>query len=118
VKKYLILITFFLISPSISFASGYLTPYGQGVIIQKYTMHGDGGMTLWVSGISNPDNCTDINLVHIKPTAPGYNGMISAAMAAYASGKKIGFWSNGCDVIPFWGGTATKPIVHTLWVTD
>jgi len=107
-----------LIVPSLSFASGYLTPYGQGVTIQKYTMHGDGGMTLWVSGISNPDNCTDTNLVHIKSTMPGYNGMVSAAMAAYASGKKIGLWSNGCEVIPFWGGSATKPIIHTLWVTD
>ena len=97
---------------------GYLTPYGTGVTIEKYTMHSNGGMTLWVSGLDNPDNCGDTSLVHLRGTLSGHKLMASAVMAAYASGKKIGLWSTGCATIPFWGGTTTRPIIHTLWVTD
>jgi hypothetical protein len=101
-----------------AFAAGYLTPYGTGVVIQKMTMHGNNGVTLWVAGITNPDSCGDSGLVHLKGDLPGHNLMVSAAMAAYHSGKKVGLWSTGCEIIPFWGGTVTRPIIHTLWITD
>lgn len=102
----------------LAISSGYLTPYGTGITIAKYTMHNNGGMTLWVSGLNNPDNCGDTNLVHLKGDLPGHKQMVSAAMAAHAADKKIGLWSSGCSTIPFWGGTVTRPIIHTLWVTD
>lgn len=50
--------------------SGYLVPLGQGITVQKYHMHGRGGMTLWVSGISNPDNCSGTDKVHIRADLP------------------------------------------------
>lgn len=115
-KKYLILFALFFVHPI--WASGYLTPYGTGVKVNKITVHGGGGATLWVSGISNPDECGDTGLVHIKGDLPGQATMISTVLTAYSSGKKIGLWSNGCEVIPFWGGTTTRPLVHTLWITD
>ncbi len=102
-----------LLSQSV-FASGYLTPLGSGVTIQKFLMHGNGGMTLWVSGVTNPDNCGDTGLVHLKGDLPGHRNMVSAAMTAYAAGKKIGLWSAGCEFIPFWGGSTTRPIISTL----
>ena len=75
-------------------------------------------MTLWVSGLDNPDGCGDTTLVHIKSTLDGYKEMAASAMMAYASGQKIGLWSTGCETLPFWGGTVTRPIIHTLWITD
>ncbi len=116
-KSFIIYILMMFFSP-LAISSGYLTPYGTGVTIEKYTVHANGGMTLWVSGLDNPDNCGDTRRAHLRGVLPGHKQMMSAAMAGYASGKKIGLWSRGCDIIPFWGGTATRPIIDTLWVTD
>lgn len=99
-------------------SSGYLTPLGQGITISKYFIHSGGGMTLWVSGISNPDNCGSANKVHLKGDLSGHDKMVAAVMAAYASGMKVGLWSSGCSSLPFWGGTVTYPIVSNLWVTN
>ena len=107
-----------LLVSSFVFGSGYLIPNGAGVKINKITMHGNGGATLWVSGLSNPDNCGDVKLAHLKGDLPGHSNMVSTALTAYASGKKIGLWSTGCEIIPFWGGTVTRPIIHTLWITE
>jgi hypothetical protein len=115
-KKYFMLVFCLLCQPTL--AAGYLTPNGTGVTINKMTMHANGGVTLWVSGVTNADNCGDSTLVHLKGDLPGHNHMVSAAMAAYLSGKKVGLWSTGCDIIPFWGGTTTRPIIHTLWITE
>lgn len=119
-EKYLYLIVpmLILLGTQGAHGSGYLVPLGQGITVQKYHMHGGGGMTLWVSGINNPDNCTGTDKVHIRGNLTGYNQMAAAVMAAYISGKKIGLWSTGCSVIPFWGGATTYPIINDLWVTD
>lgn len=99
-------------------ASGFLTNLGTGVSVTKYLMHSAGGMTLWVSGISNPDGCSGADRVHLKGDLPGHDKMVAAVLAASASGRKVGFWSTGCAIIPFWGGTQTVPIVSDLWVVD
>ena len=99
-------------------AGGYLTPYGTGVTVAKYHVHGEGGITLWVSGLNNPDSCADTTLVHIPPTLPGYKTMVAAVMTAQATGKKVGLYSSNCSRIPFWGGTITYPIISNAWVTD
>ncbi len=100
-------------------ASGYLTNLGQGVDILKVHAHQNGAITLWVhsSDISNPDNCGRTDKVHIKAEG-GYQTLVSVVMTAYASKKKIGLWSPGCEIIPFWGGTKTFPIANNLWITD
>lgn len=103
-------------------AAGYLTPLGQGIEVTSYMVnngvHGGGsvGLTLWVSGISNPDSCGSIDKVHIKRTTVNYSEMVAAVISAITSGRKIGFHSTGCETIPFWGGTTTYPIVSDLWI--
>ncbi len=117
--KIYITIILLLIS-NLASASGYLTPKDMtGVTINKITMHGNGGATLWVSGLLNPDECGDVTLAHLKGDLTGHDNMVATALTAYASGKKIGLWSaTGCEIIPFWGGSVTRPIIHTLWITD
>jgi hypothetical protein len=101
-------------------ASGYLVPLGQGVEIKKVHAHRYGGITLWVdaSQLSNPDFCDRLDKVHIKDDLPGYQTMVTMIMTAYTSKKKVGLWSSGCEIIPFWGGTKTSPIAVDLWITD
>lgn len=99
-------------------ASGYLTSYSEGVFITRYHLHGGGGMTLFVSGIANPDGCSGTSLVHIPPSLPGYKEMVAAVVSAVAMGKRVGLWSTGCSLLPFWGGSATYPVVNDLWVMD
>src|SRR5688572_13684616 len=108
--------------PQQSGASGYLTSLGQGIEVTSYMINNgisgssNAGLTIWVSGISNPDSCGDTDKVHIKRSTTNYSEMVAAVISAIASGKKIGFYSLGCEVIPFWGGTTTYPIVSDLWV--
>jgi hypothetical protein len=105
-------------------AAGYLTALRTGVAVTDYMVNNNtgpgtvGGLTIWVSGISNPDGCTGTDKVHIKNSANGYKEMVAAVMSAVAQGKKIGFHSSGCELLPFWGGTTTYPIVSDLWIVD
>jgi hypothetical protein len=110
-----------LVSPVIG--AGYLNSMGTGVTPTGYMMNNlgginDHGMTIFLAGISNPDGCNATDRVHIRSTAVGYKEMVAAVMAAKAMGKKIGFYSSGCQPIPFWGGSTTYPIVSDLWVVD
>lgn len=104
--------------PQAAQGSGYLTPYSEGISVTRYHMHGGGGMTVIVSGISNPDGCGGTTLVHIPSTLSGYKEMVAAVMTAIATGKKIGLWSTGCSLLPFWGGGITYPVVNDVWVMD
>lgn len=108
-----------------TYASGYLTPMGQGVVLSSYVINNSvppglsTGMTLVVSGaIANPDACGATDKIHIPGTVPNYSALVAAVMAASAAGQSIGFWSSGCAVIPFWGGAVTYPQVWTLWVVQ
>jgi hypothetical protein len=105
-------------------ASGYLTPLRAGIEVTDYMVNNNtgsgniGGLTIWVSGISNPDGCTGTDKVHIKNSATGYKEMVAAVLSAVALGKKIGFHSSGCEGLPFWGGTLTYPMVSDLWIVN
>ncbi|PHR54845.1 MAG: hypothetical protein COA47_14870 [Robiginitomaculum sp.] len=119
IMKKILLVILISILPAHAFAfSGYLTPLAEGVSINKYLLHRSGEMTIWVTNtsISNPDNCTNTDRVHIRASLAGSQNMIAAVMTAYASGQKVGFHSSGCSVIPFWGGTQTVPIISEIWV--
>jgi hypothetical protein len=61
-------------------ASGYLTPYSEGVFITRYHLHGGGGMTITVSGIANPDGCGGNSLVHIPSSLVGYKEMVATVL--------------------------------------
>lgn len=76
-------------------------------------------MTVWVSGIDNPDDCARTDIVHLKGDLLGHDRMVAAVLAASTSGKKVGFHSSGCEIIPFWGGAGgSVPVVHNLWVVE
>ena len=102
---------------------GYLTNYGQGVEILNLHIHNKGGVTLIVNGSEIRENsCDSSSKIHIKPETPGYDAMLSTVLAAYMANKKVGFWSyysngkNNCEVLPFWGGSVSYPIVYDLWM--
>ena len=106
---------------STTFAYGYLTGIaGGGVTIDRYFVHNGGGVSLILNEDLpfNPDGCGKANHVFIKGDKPGHELMVSAALAAFASGKKIGLHGYGCEIIPFWGGSVTRPTVSELWVFD
>ncbi|MCL1126201.1 hypothetical protein [Shewanella surugensis] len=99
-------------------AAGYLTSLGnpEATITSVFT-HAEGHVTLIVSGVTlNPDECGDLGRVHIQADLPGHKNLVSAALTAFASGKKVGFYTTGCEVIPFWGGTSTRPVINSLWI--
>lgn len=116
-KIFVVALTMF---SSITFASGYLVKLGEGVEISKVHAHSAGGLTLWVdaSKLMNPDSCSYLNKVNIQSSQAGYDAMVTVIMTAYTTKKKIGFWSSGCQVLPFWGGTQTFPVVTNIWITD
>jgi hypothetical protein len=120
---FLIVLGLFLLTHE-SMAGGYLTPLRTGVDVTDYMVNNNtgsgtlGGITIWVSGISNPDGCTGTDKVHIKNNAPDYKEMVAAVLSAVAMGKKIGFHATGCELLPFWGGATTYPIVSDLWVVN
>jgi hypothetical protein len=106
---------------TVASASGYLTPLAQGITVNGYMMNNSTGgaastgMTIWVSGISNPDSCGGTDKVFIPSSVANYSALVAAVISAFTAGQHIGFWSSGCDLMPFWGGTTTYPYVVTLW---
>lgn len=115
-KKTLLLLTL-LLNTAFAHAGGYVTSlYSGGVKIKAYLVHNDGGMTIYqVQGdLKNPDACAKGNLLYIPAKAPGSKQMISAVMAAVASGKSVGFYSRKCTSVPHWGLTGLE--IHNLWV--
>ena len=115
-KKTLLLITL-LLNTAFAHAGGYVTGlYSGGVKIKAYLVHNDGGMTIYqVQGVlKNPDACANGNLLYIPATAPGSKQMVSAVMAAVASGKSVGFYSQKCVSVPHWGLTGLE--IRNLWV--
>jgi len=107
-------------------AGGYLTAFGTGVPVTDYMVNnnvGYGGTSIGLTifnpaTVSNPDGCGSTSYLHIKSSAPGYKEMVAAVMSAAAAGKKIGFHSTGCELLPFFGGTTTYPIISDLWVVN
>jgi|GEM_PF-2141517 len=103
-----------------SFSQGYITPLGQGIEVLKIHGHRDGGITVWVdsSSVQNPDNCGGVDRLHIPSNLQGYDTMVTLVTTAFTANKKIGFWSSGCDNIPFWGSVRTYPIIKDVWLTN
>ncbi len=100
-------------------AAGYLTSLSDGIIVTEYFLYGSGAITLFTSGLSNPDGCTTTARVHIPSNTAGLEGMKAAIMTAVETGKKIGFYSTGCDTIPFWGASAgSGPHISHIWIRE
>ena len=119
-KKFVVISALFITS-GVVLSYGYLTNLydkNGGVTIKQYFVHHNGGVSLILNENlpHNPDNCNVTNHVFIKGDKPGHKLMVSAALAAFSSGKKIGLHSFGCEILPFWGGSQTRPTVSELWV--
>ncbi|TQV86923.1 hypothetical protein [Aliikangiella coralliicola] len=95
----------------------YFTDYNAGVTITRIHVHSGGGITLHISGaVKNLDGCAVTDKVHLKGNLAGHQNMLSHAMMAFTTGKKVGLHASGCEVIPFWGGGLMTPIIDNLWV--
>jgi hypothetical protein len=99
-------------------AAGVLTPNGTGTRVLKYQAHGQGGLTVWVVGISNPDGCGSTTVVHIPYSLEGYNVLVSSVMSAHMLDKKIGIQGSGCTLIPALNSQSTYPVVSETWTVD
>ena len=107
-----------LLGISVSVNAKYVTPLdGPGVDVSRVFIHENGAVSIYISGdVVNLDECTSTFRVYIPETVEGKDAMLSVALMAYASGKKIGVHGSGCSTTPFWGGTVDVPIVNNLWV--
>ncbi len=96
----------------------YITPLnGPGVDVSRVFVHKSGAISLYISGSTqNLDQCTGTNRVYIPEAVQGKEAMLSVALMAYATGKKIGMHGSGCSTTAFWGGTTDVPIVDNLWL--
>ena len=116
-KTYKILLLSLLLVPSISSAKYITSLSGSGVEITKYFTHENGAVSLYISGaVQNLDGCTSTFRVYIPHNIAGKDILVSTALTAFISGKKVGFHGSGCSTTSFWGGTVDVPIVNNLWV--
>ena len=115
-KKILICLMLFLVTNSVH--AKYITALnGAGVTIERVFVHESGAVSIYINGgIANLDQCTSTFRVYIPPTAKSKDEMLSLALFAYASGKRVGFHGSGCSTTPFWGGTQDVPVVNNMWV--
>jgi len=66
------------------------------LMVREYPLrvfvHESGAVSIYISGdIVNLDQCTSTFRVYISPTATAKDEMLSLALFAYASGKRVGF---------------------------
>ncbi|ALU45946.1 hypothetical protein [Pseudoalteromonas rubra] len=115
-KKILILFTCMLASANAS--AKYITHLNSdGVEITRFFTHKNGAVSLYISGsVDNVDKCTSTFRVYIPHDLPGKDVMVSSALTAFASGKKVGFHGSGCSTTTFWGGATDVPVVDNMWI--
>jgi len=96
----------------------YITPLsGPGVEIKQVFIHQTGAVSLIISGETlNLDQCSSTSRVYIPHDLPGKDLMLSTALTAHTTGKKVGFHGSGCSTTAFWGGTVDVPIVNNMWL--
>jgi hypothetical protein len=116
-KIRLFVVILILLASAISHARYVTHLNGPGVEITRFFAHGNGGVTLYISGsIQNLDECNTTYRVYIPHDLPGKDTIVSTALMAYASGRKIGLHGSGCSTTPFWGGSGGEvPIINNLW---
>tara|TARA_B110001452_G_scaffold249067_1_gene236307 strand:+ start:544 stop:783 length:240 start_codon:yes stop_codon:yes gene_type:complete len=75
---------------SITAHAKYITSLsGPGVEITRFFTHGNGAVSLYIPGtVANLDGCTSTFRVYIPQDLPGKDTLVSAALMAFASGKK------------------------------
>ena len=100
-------------------ASGYLHTLWTGTLVQSIHSYDNQIVIKFVEHAPhNPDGCDVTYMAYINDTSKNYSQVLTIALAAQASGKKLGVWSRKCSVIPFWGGTNTVPHIDALWIVE
>ncbi len=117
-KNFFLSLFLLLGATSTSYAGGYLTSLSTGIVISEYLLHETGGMTVFTSGLSNPDSCTRVDRVHIDKDHSQIEVYRAAIITAAETGKKVGFYASHCATTHFWGGTQTVPIISNIWIRD
>ncbi|MFT5083882.1 MAG: hypothetical protein ACI9Y1_001934, partial [Lentisphaeria bacterium] len=109
--KLKIFAVFFLFLTGSPAYSKYITPLGgPGVDVTRVFIHQNGAISIYIAGeTANLDECTSTFRIYIPATVEGKDAMLSVALMAYASGKKIGAHASNCGTTPFWGGTVDVP---------
>ncbi|MCG7535190.1 hypothetical protein [Pseudoalteromonas sp. OOF1S-7] len=115
-KRTLLMLAFLV--PTLSHGKGYMTGlYDTTATVSGVFVHSNGGVTLFVKGLERKaGSCDNIGNVHIRADNPAKSHFLSVALTAFAAEQKIGLYMAGCEVIPFWAGTATYPIISELWI--
>jgi hypothetical protein len=118
-KIKLLVLLFSLIASASSFAKYVTYLSDPGVEITKFFTHSNGAVSLYITGETrNLDECTSTFRVYIPHDLDGRQNLVSAALMAFASGKKIGLHASHCGTTTFWGGTVDVPIIDNLWVNQ
>lgn len=120
-KKNLRVLIAVAVMASVSFGDGYLTgnsPNLTGITIKSYFLHDYYGLVLVLSkDISyNPYAVTDLDKVLIPYSHPHFKELNAMAIGAFLNGQDIGFYSNGSQITPHWGGSHTLSKVRYMWL--
>lgn len=71
---------------------------------------GDGVVLIYADGIQNPDSCTHTGFVVIPTTVTNQSNHVAVALTAFALGRQVYFWVNGCQTV----GAYTVPKVWQI----
>jgi hypothetical protein len=89
--KKLIITSILVLLSNLSFAGGrILNDSVDAVAFQS------GGFFLYANGWGNPNNCTRSNAIVLLASDRNYDKAYALLLAAYASGKKVTGYSDGC----------------------
>lgn len=75
---------------------------GHAGILTPDSVHTEGGEIFIMGNFNNPDGCAKSDVVGLSMSdAKEADRMLSMAMTAIASGKKLSIWVNGCKGSPW-----------------
>ncbi len=84
------------------FASGVSYAAGHAGNLTPDSVHAEGGEVFIMGSFNNPDGCARSDVVGLSMgDAKEVERMLSMAMTAIASGKKLSIWVNGCKGSPW-----------------
>lgn len=64
--------------------------------ITNYYPQASGNVVFNTAGNTNPDGCTTSHWLVVDSTAPNFNQLYAAIIAAHASGEAVSLYYNGC----------------------
>ena len=94
----------------LAFADGRADAAGSSGTLVPTGVHLEGGNVYIFGQFQNPDQCSTNGVVVLQPAnAEELDRMMSMALTATASGKKISMWLIGCGPVP-WHPSAPRAV--------